>query len=206
MVKVGIDFDNTLVSYDDVFLRAAIERELLPRHFTGDKTAVRDSIRSAAGDAQWAALQAEVYGRRMADAAMIEGAGDFVLACRVRGAEVYIVSHKSRHAAADPEGADLHMAALTWMEHNRFFHKNGLAFSRGDIFFEPTREAKCRRIFELGCSHFVDDLEEVFREPNFPSGVERFLLHRGRNQAPHGPFTALTDWPAITNAVFARAG
>ncbi len=50
-MKVGIDFDNTLVSYDDVFLRAAIERELLPQHFTGDKTAVRDSIRLAAGDA-----------------------------------------------------------------------------------------------------------------------------------------------------------
>lgn len=204
MVKVGIDFDNTLVSYDDVFLRAAIECELLPRHFTGDKTAVRDSIRMATGDTQWAKLQAEVYGRRMIEAMMIEGAGDFVLACRKHGAEVYIVSHKSRHAAAD--GADLHTAALTWMECNRFFHKDGLAFTRGDIFFEPTREAKCRRISELGCSHFIDDLEEVFREPEFPSGVERFLLRRGRNPAPHGPFTAFTDWPAITNAVFSRAG
>lgn len=205
-MKVGVDFDNTLVSYDDLFLRAAIERELLPQHFSGDKTAVRDSIRSTAGDAQWAKLQAEVYGRRMPEAMLIEGAGDFVLACRKHGAEVYIISHKSRTAAADPGGVDLHVAALAWMERNQFFRKDGLAFTRGDIFFEPTREAKCRRIATLGCSHFIDDLEEVFREPGFPSAVERFLLHRGQAPVPRGPFRALADWPAITNAVFARVG
>jgi hypothetical protein len=204
VVKVGIDFDNTLVSYDDVFLRAAIEREFLPQHFTGNKIAVRDSIRLAAGDAQWAKLQAEVYGRRMPEAMMIGGAGEFVLACRKRGAEVFIVSHKSRYAAADPDGANLHVAALSWMEQNRFFSKDGLAFARGDIFFEPTREAKCRRIAELGCSHFIDDLEEVFREPAFPLAVERLLLHRGQGPLPRGPFTALADWTAISNVLFAR--
>lgn len=203
-MRVGIDFDNTLVSYDDVFLRAAIERELLPQHFTGDKTAVRDTIRLAAGDAQWAKLQAEVYGGRMVEAAMIDGAGDFVLACRKHNAAVFIVSHKSRYAAADPDGADLHAAALAWMERNRFFRKDGLGFARGDIFFEPTREAKCRRIAELGCSHFIDDLEEVFREPGFPPAVERFLLHRSQSPLPRGPFTALADWDAITNVVFPR--
>lgn len=205
-MKVGIDFDNTLVSYDDVFLRAAIERELLPQCFTGDKTAVRDSIRLAAGDATWAKLQAEVYGRRMVEAVMIEGAGDFVRACRKHGAEVFIVSHKSRTAAADPNGADLHAAALAWMERNGFFRDNGLAFACGDIFFEPTREAKCRRIAELGCSHFIDDLEEVLREPGFPPAVERFLLHRGQSPLPQGPFKAFADWNAIKKAVFARGG
>ena len=203
-MKVGIDFDNTLVSYDDVFLRAAIERKLLPQLFTGDKTAVRDSIRLAAGDAEWAKLQAEVYGRRMVEAMMIEGASDFVRACRKHGASVFIVSHKSRTAAADPDGANLHVAALAWMEQNQFFRKDGLAFARGDIFFEPTREAKCRRIAELGCSHFIDDLEEVFHEPGFPPAVERFLLHRGQSPLPHGPFTALANWNAVKNAVFAR--
>lgn len=205
-MKVGIDFDNTLVSYDDVFLRAAIERELLPQRFTGDKTTVRDSIRLAAGDATWAKLQAEVYGRRMVEAVMIDGASDFVRACRKHGAEVYIVSHKSRTAAADPDGADLHVAASAWMERNGFFRDDGLAFTRGDIFFEPTREAKCRRIAELGCSHFIDDLEEVFREPGFPPAVERFLLHRGQSPLPQGPFTALANWDAVQNVVFARDG
>jgi hypothetical protein len=203
-VRIGIDFDNTLVSYDDIFLRAAIERKLLPEHFTGDKTEVRDSIRSRAGDEQWAKLQAEVYGRRMAEAAMIEGVNDFVMACRYNNATVSIVSHKTRFAAADPGGADLHSAAMTWMERNGFFRSDGLRFDRGDIFFELTREAKCRRIAALECSHFVDDLEEVFREPSFPPGVERLLLYRGQGKLPQGPFTAFANWGVITKVVFPR--
>jgi hypothetical protein len=203
-VKIGIDFDNTLVSYDDVFLRAALERKFLPEHFTGDKIEVRDAIRLRAGDEQWAKLQAEVYGRRMAEATMIEGASDFVTACRDNNVRVFIVSHKTRFAAADPGGADLHEAALLWMERSGFFHKAGLRLQRDDVFFEPTREAKCRRIAALECSHFVDDLEEVFREPSFPSGVERLLLYRGQNKLPTGPFTAFADWDAITNVVFPR--
>jgi hypothetical protein len=203
-VKIGIDFDNTLVSYDDVFLRAAIERRLLPEHFTGDKTEIRDSIRLRVGDEQWAKLQAEVYGRRMAEATMIEGASDFVAACRDNNATVSVISHKTRFAAADPDSADLHDAAMLWMERNGFFRDDGLKLNRGEVFFEPTRDAKCRRIAALGCSHFVDDLEEVFREPSFPLGVERLLLYRGQNNLPRGPFTAFASWDAITNVVFPR--
>jgi hypothetical protein len=203
-VRIGIDFDNTLVSYDNVFLRAAIDRKLLPEHFIGDKTEVRDSIRSRVGDEQWAMLQAEVYGRRMAEAVMVEGARGFVAACRYNNATVFIVSHKTRIAAADPGGADLHIAAMAWMERNGFFRPEGLKFDSGDVFFEPTREAKCRRIAALECSHFIDDLEEVFREPSFPPGVERLLLYRGQGKLPQGPFTAFADWGVITKAVFPR--
>jgi len=204
-MKVGIDFDNTLVSYDDVFLKTASERHLLPQPFSGSKKDVRDSIRASAGEAEWTKLQAEVYGRRMAEASMIEGANEFVAACRESGAAVHIVSHKTRYAAADPGGADLHVVALSWMEANGFFSKAGLGLRREDVFFEPTREAKCRRVGSLGCNYFIDDLEEVFREPSFPPGVHCFLLHRGDGPSPSGPFTAFANWDAITEAVFSRA-
>lgn len=199
-MRIGIDFDNTLVSYDDAFLRLARERGLLPECFSGSKKDVRDTIRAEAGDGEWMKLQAEVYGRRMAEAQLIEGARDFIAACRRNGVPVHIVSHKTQYAAADPGGADLHMAALSWMENSDFF--GGMGLQRSDIFFEPTREAKCRRVDALGCSHFIDDLEEVFQEPNFPAGVHRFLLHRGDGPSPRGPFTALPNWAAITEAVF----
>ncbi len=204
-MKVGIDFDNTLVSYDDVFLKAASERNLLPQPFLGSKKDVRDSIRANAGEAEWTKLQAEVYGRRMAEARMIEGAKEFIVACRESGAAVHVVSHKTRYAAADPGGADLHAVAMSWMEANDFFSEDGLGLRRDDIYFEPTREAKCRRIGELGCNYFIDDLEEVFREPEFPAGVRRFLLHRGDSLLPSGPFTAFANWDDITEAVFSRA-
>lgn len=203
-MRVGIDFDNTLVCYDDVFLKAALENKMLPASFAGNKTEVRDSIRRAAGDWAWTELQAEVYGRRMAEARMIEGAADFVAACRKSGAPIHIVSHKTKHAAADPNGTDLRAVALEWMEANGFFDKQGLGLTRADVFFESTREDKCRRIAALNCTHFIDDLEEVFNEPIFPKHVQSFLLHRGEGAMPRGSFTAFASWSAITEAVFAR--
>ncbi len=203
-MRVGIDFDNTLVCYDDVFLKTALANKLLPADFSGNKQDVRDSIRQASGDWAWTELQAEVYGRRMAEARMIEGAAEFVAACRDSGAPVHIVSHKTQFAAADPGGADLRAVALDWMNANGFFRPDGLGLSRADVFFESTREEKCRRIAALGCTHFIDDLEEVFNEPGFPKGVQSFLLHRGEGEKPHGPFVAMSGWPAITEAVFAR--
>ena len=203
-MRVGLDFDNTLVCYDDVFLKAALENNLLAPHFFGNKQEIRDSIRLGAGETAWTKLQAEVYGRRMAEARMIEGAAQFIAACQKSAAPVNIVSHKTQYAAAEPGGADLHVVALAWMEANGFFRKDGLGLKRDDVFFEPTREAKCRRIAALNCTHFVDDLEEVFNEPSFPAGVQSFLLHRGDSPLPRGPFTVFANWNAITEAVFAR--
>lgn len=203
-MRVGIDFDNTLVCYDDVFLNAALENKLLPDDFSGSKQQVRDTIRRASGDWAWTELQAQVYGRRMAEARMIEGAAEFIAACRDNGVPVNIVSHKTQFAAADPGGADLRVVALDWMETNGFFRRDGLGLSRSDVFFESTREDKCRRIAALECTDFIDDLEEVFNEPAFPAGVRSFLLHRGDSPMPRGPFTALADWNAITEAIFAR--
>lgn len=203
-MRVGIDFDNTLVCYDDVFLKTALANKLLPADFAGNKQDVRDTIRRASGDWAWTELQAEVYGRRMAEARMIEGAAGFVAACRNSGVPVHIVSHKTQFAAADPGGADLRAVALDWMEANGFFRKEGLDLSRSDVFFESTREEKCRRIAALACTHFIDDLEEVFNEPCFPKGVQSFLLYRGEGEKPQGPFTVMPAWSAITEAIFAR--
>ena len=61
------------------------------------------------------------------------------------------------------------------------------------------------RIGALGCSHFIDDLIEVFQEPDFPDGVERLLFHPGA-EAPEGPFKAFPSWKEITDDVFGDDG
>ena len=57
-----------------------------------------------------------------------------------------------------------------------FFGSGGLGFSEDQVFFEGTRDAKIERIRTLGCTHFIDDLEEVFLEASFPPDVEKFLF------------------------------
>ena len=44
-LRVGIDFDNTIVCYDEIFHRVALERELIPRDTPKNKESVRDYLR-----------------------------------------------------------------------------------------------------------------------------------------------------------------
>jgi hypothetical protein len=44
---IGIDFDNTIVCYDEVFGRVAVEQGLVPPHAATSKTAIRDHLRAS---------------------------------------------------------------------------------------------------------------------------------------------------------------
>jgi hypothetical protein len=180
-MRVGLDFDNTIASYDALFVALARERGLIEQPLP--KRALRDSLqqRGSAGEQAWTALQAVAYGPRMVDAVPSEGCDAFLAACRAAGVELVIVSHKTRRAAADP-CVDLHAAARSWMAANRIH--DSVPIDR--VFFEDTREAKVRRIAELGCDHFVDDLIEIFEHPLFPAQVDAILFD------PHGEAHAAT--------------
>jgi hypothetical protein len=82
-----------------------------------------------------------------------------------------VVSHKTRHAPYDPTRTDLRAAALTWMRQKGLLRSGQGGIAPEHVFFEETRAAKIARITALRCSHFVDDLAEVFLEPAFPREV-----------------------------------
>ena len=44
-MKIGLDFDNTLVSYDALLHRLAVQRELIQPTSHNGKKAIRDQIR-----------------------------------------------------------------------------------------------------------------------------------------------------------------
>ena len=45
MTKIGIDFDNTIVFYDDLFHKIATEEKLIPSNFPTSKVLIRDYLR-----------------------------------------------------------------------------------------------------------------------------------------------------------------
>jgi len=179
---IGIDFDNTIAAYDALFVDAArrlfgLVMMVPPTGGGSAKTAIRDALRAEAGGEQrWQALQAEVYGRRMAEAEPMPGVEAFLQAACERGLSVRIISHKTRHAAADPGGVDLHRASLDWLEARGLLDTRRTGLDRGHVHFEQTRGAKILRIAETGCTHFIDDLREVLTDPTFPRGVRRYLF------------------------------
>ncbi len=140
----------------------------------------------------------------MAEARLIEGVGAFLEQSREQDHEIFIVSHKTQFGHYDPDRVDLRKTAMTWMQTRGFFD-GGYGFKPENIFFEPTRKEKVARIGTLGCSHFIDDLIEVFKEPDFPDGVEKLLFHSGA-EAPEGPFKVFASWQEITDDVFGNGG
>jgi hypothetical protein len=200
---VGIDFDNTIISYDGVLHRLALERQLIDAGARKSKKHIRDTIRRGPdGELAWQELQAILYGPAIGDAVLIEGVADFVRACRRRGVRVYVVSHKTACSNLGRSTVNFRTAATTWMRQHRFFDHDGLGFDEQDVFYETTRQEKVARIAALGCTHFIDDLEETFLEQEFPSGVKKLLYN------PHAePVTArgvqiCGNWNEVAAGVF----
>ena len=196
-MRIGIDFDNTIARYDELFQSLAGEAGAF-----GSKQEIRNHLRRQPnGEESWRDLQAEVYGPRMGEAEVYPGVGDFLRQCRARNIPVFVVSHKTRFAANDKAQVDLRDAALTWMETNGFFESDGFGLLRGNIFFEDTRAAKVSRIAGLNFSHFIDDLEEIFTEADFPDKVAAVLLSE-KPRAADRRFQVCRDWREIAAHVF----
>lgn len=202
-LRIGLDLDNTLVRYDQVFIELARSSGLIGSDFSGGKKALRDELRLAAdGEKNWMRLQGRVYGAHMADAEMFEGVDPFLRHCRETGTDVFIVSHKTEYGHYDPDRTNLREAALNWMKNKGFFSADGYEIDPDQVFFCDTREAKCRQIGSLDLDLFIDDLVEVFLEPDFPLTVEQHLFHPGSGDVPQGTYQVHKTWEEIDHAVF----
>lgn len=204
---IGIDLDNTIVGYDRLFGEIAKSEGLVPADFSGSKKQLRDRLRQRpGGEERWTALQAVAYGQRIAEADLIEGVGAFLTRCRDKKIDVCIVSHKTRFAAADPDGVDLRQAALAWLERQGFFSPDGYGLARSRVYFEDTRADKCRRIAGVGCTHFIDDLEEVFLDPHYPETVEGYLFLTAGEAEPSPRYRVHSSWASIADDIQASLG
>lgn len=200
---IGVDFDNTIVSYDEVIYEVAIEQGLVPPDVSRSKKSVRDQIRQLPdGDIEWQKVQALVYGPKMGWARLIEGVAQFFKQCRQHNFEVYIVSHKTEYAHYDETRTNLRQAALDWMAQCHFFEASGLGLSPQRVYFGSTRREKIEHIERLGCTHFIDDLEEVFLEETFPAQIDK-ILYTPHSHASNLPGVRLMNsWNKINDYFF----
>lgn len=194
-MRVGVDFDNTIVRYDDLFHRVALERDLIPPDLPANKSAVRDFLRAADREDDWTEMQGYVYGERMvADAQPFPGARAFFERCRAEGIPTCIISHKTRHPYRG-ERYDLHGAARAWLERHGF---------DAETFFELTKADKLARIGSAGCTHFIDDLPEFLGEADFPPRVQRILFDPNDRYDVVPPLVKQTSWAGILSAILAE--
>jgi hypothetical protein len=199
-LRIGIDFDNTIITYDDVFCAVAKQSGLIAPDFSGGKQAVRDAIRLLPdGELSWQRLQGQVYGKGIGGAKPVAGVEAFLRRCRDEGCTVVVVSHKTEYGHFDPDRVNLRTAAVDWMARQGLFDADrGLA--RANVYFESTRAAKLQRIAALALTHFIDDLEEVLTDPEFPPDVARILF---ADAAPADTsYIRCSTWRDIERQVF----
>lgn len=167
---IGVDFDNTIVCYDEIFFRVAREEGLIPFDLQPSKNAVRDYLRSEGMEGLWTKMQGIVYGKRILEAKPFPGALEFFQKASKLG-EIFIISHKTRYPYKG-EIFDLQKAARDWLNSWGFYDFLG----RERIFFEETKEKKIKRISFQKCSHFIDDLSDLLEDESFPVAVEALLF------------------------------
>jgi hypothetical protein len=188
-LHLGVDFDNTIVCYDEVFHRLALAEGLIPSSVPCDKRSVRDFLRAAGREDRWTAMQAVVYGERMPEARPFPGVLDFFAACAERALQLSVISHRTRQPIVG-EPCDLHAAAFRWLE------ANGLVnlVSRAAIHFTETRAEKVARVRATGCTHFIDDLPEFLAEPLLPPALHRILFDPARALRVKSDLTVVSSW------------
>jgi hypothetical protein len=194
-VRIGLDLDNTIICYDGVFHDVGCRLGLLPREVSPDKLSVRAHLRDRGREEDWTRLQGLVYGPHLGAARPYAGVADFFEACRAVGAEVFIVSHRTRNPILG-EPHDLHAAARDWLVRQGLVDgPRGLAADH--VFLETEREGKLARIAQLGCDVFVDDLEELLSDPAFPAGIRRILFGPGRRPPARPGIEVAASWSEL---------
>src|SRR3954463_13809050 len=193
-MRIGVDFDNTLVSYDEIFHRVAVEQGAIPADTPPTKLAVRDLLRRDGREAVWTQMQGTVYGARMDEARAYPGALEFLRWATARGIALCIISHKTKHPFVGPRH-DLHEAGRRWVA-KHLGGEHALVAAR-EVFFELTKEEKLARIHACGCDFYIDDLPEILLAPSFPAGVQRLLFDpEGHHPASDG-ITYAGSWQEI---------
>ena len=199
-MKIGIDFDNTIVSYDKLFYQIALEKKIIPLNVPIKKIAVRDYLRSVDKEDIWTLIQGEVYGSRLSDAIAYPYFFDFIKAAQRLGYKIFIISHKTKFPFLGP-AYDLHQAAYEWI--NKNMKLNNIEFDgKKNAFFEISKEKKIDRVAKLGCDIFIDDLPEILSMGGFPAKTKKFLFDPDEiHQNIFSEFINVSSWHKINNYI-----
>lgn len=198
-MHIGIDFDNTIINYDNVFYEVALEHKVVPPAIKPTKLAVRDWLRSQDKEEIWTEIQGYVYGARITEAEAYPGIFEFLRWAKSKNISVSIISQKTVKPFIGP-GYDLHKSAKMWIEEH-LNDETGPLIAMKNIYFEITRENKWARIASTAATHFIDDLPEILTAEAFPETAQRILFDpEGKHGKAEDSFLiTMNNWKEILN-------
>ena len=173
----GFDLDNTLIDYTGAVEEYCKIKTLIP---CSNIEMLREQLgKNSSSDHNWQLAQGWLYTKGLRFAQPGLGSIDLCKYLVQEGYQLFIVSHKTSHTPDFCGNTPLHDLANNWIKNSSiadYFKETE------QIYYEPTRELKVKRIRELALNYFVDDLEEVFNETGFPINTKSFLIYKSSSR------------------------
>ena len=203
ILRIGLDFDNTIANYDQAFPDAA--RILGYKTKATNKRDLKvELIASAEGETAWQRVQGLTYGKHIDQASLYPGVLEFIVRARARNCEVFIISHKTQFGHFDDTRTSLRDAATAWMASKRVVGQGAEQVTEENVFYASTRDEKIAKIQDLSLDIFVDDLIEVLTDSLFPEKTRKILFAPISEQSLDSDIAITTSqsWREIGDELF----
>lgn len=165
---VGLDFDNTIVCYDEAIAVLAEKTFALPTEVSRTKLGIRDYLRRTGQEEAWTQFQGELYGPGMAYASPFPEVVSTLRDLEQAGYQFVVISHRTRFPYLG-ERYDLHQFANDWLQAH-------LPRVLSSVAFHETKSDKILDIGRVGCDYFLDDLPEILSDSQFPQSTRGILF------------------------------
>jgi hypothetical protein len=172
-MKIGIDFDNTIINYEDVFFKTAVDYGYINQDaFQGSNTKkndVKTYLINLNREDDWTRIQGLVYGEAIELAKPYCNLNLFLDFLLKNNHQFFIVSHKTKYPFIGKK-VDLHQSAKKWINIHlkKYFSDN--------FYFEETIEKKIDRINKLKPDFFIDDLEKILLHKKLSKKINKILF------------------------------
>lgn len=167
----GFDLDNTLIDYS---VPAQIYSSSNNLDLCKDIISLRSLLNSNdPSGRKWQEAQSWLYTEGLAFANPNLGANELCSYLKSKNYKLQIVSHKTTHTPDFSGKKPLRNLSTQWIEKSEL---SNYFLNEKIIHYESTREQKVKKIKSLNLDFFVDDLAEVFLEPEYPKKIISFLI------------------------------
>ena len=137
---IGLDLDNTIVSYENAIVKIADEFTEIPNHIAKNKDKIKGFFIENNLEKKWTFYQGELYGPGMKYAKPYPGVIDFIKQVLVRDHKICIISHRSKKPYGGQD-YNLHIIARNWINMHLPYQESNQKFS---IYILETLEKKIR--------------------------------------------------------------
>ncbi len=190
-IKIGIDLDNTIIDYDNLFYKIAIKNKLIPKNIGCNRIKIRNFIKKKS-ISKWKRLQSDIYSLYINEATVKRGFLNFINKVYKKGFEFCIISHKTKYPYIGKK-KNLHKISQKWI-HNKINAK--IDFKIKNIFFEISEKKKINRIIEQKCDYFIDDLPSILEA--IPKKTKKILIDSKKNYKKKNEFLVIDRWKNIS--------